>query len=71
MGVAVIPMTAGAGVRVVEGVGRGGDPIIIGAGLVETADSVEEAARGGGGGRCCGNPWSRMVQGRIGIVIYW
>ena len=36
MGVAVIPMTAGAGVRVVEGVGRGGDPIIIGAGLVET-----------------------------------
>ena len=46
MGVAVIPMTACAGVRVVESVGRGGNPIIIGARLVETADGVEEATGG-------------------------
>ena len=39
-------MTAGAGVRVVESVGSGGDPIIIGARLVETADGVEEATGG-------------------------
>ena len=36
-------MTAGAGVRVVESISRGGDPIIIGAGLVGTVDSGEEA----------------------------
>ena len=43
--VAVIPMTAGTGVRVVKSVGMG-SPIIIGARLAETADGVEEAAGG-------------------------
>ena len=56
VGVAVIPMTAGAGVRVAESVCRGGYPIIIGARLVETADGVEEAAWG-------------MLWESIGIVI--